>query len=124
MKGYKPAAGTTFEIMDYNSVTGGFATVNSLNDKFLFDLTYQPHDLLLTVERSSAPIRCRTKRSPPSNEATSWTTAWVPCTATAGRSVRTTTLDGAQLIRSQDTPHDVRAKLVDRGLAGASDFKH
>jgi hypothetical protein len=49
--GFVPIIGNTFNIMNFTSETGTFATVNglSINSSEHFSLTYEPTDVLLTV---------------------------------------------------------------------------
>jgi len=49
--GFVPTVGSTFKIMNFNSETGSFATVNglSINSSEHFTITYQSTDILLTV---------------------------------------------------------------------------
>jgi len=54
--GFVPAVGNTFKIMNFNSKSGTFATVNGLkiNSSEHFTLTYQGTDVLLTVVSGAA----------------------------------------------------------------------
>ncbi len=51
LNGFVPTVGTTFKIVNFNSETGTFATVNglSINSSEAYTVTYQPTDVLLTV---------------------------------------------------------------------------
>jgi hypothetical protein len=51
LKGFVPTVGSMFKIVDFNSETGKFATVNGLtiDSKEAYTVTYQPTDVLLTV---------------------------------------------------------------------------
>jgi hypothetical protein len=54
--GFVPAVGSTFEILNFKSLTGTFTTVNGLiiNGTEEYTLTYQPTDVLLTVVSTAA----------------------------------------------------------------------
>jgi hypothetical protein len=54
--GFVPTVGSTFQILDFKSVTGTFTTVNGLiiNSTEEYTLTYQPTDVLLTVVNTTA----------------------------------------------------------------------
>jgi hypothetical protein len=58
LNGFVPTVGSTFKILDFNSETGKFATVNGLtiNGSEAYTVTYQANDVLLTVV-SSAPSK-------------------------------------------------------------------
>ena len=51
INGFVPTVGSTFDIMNFNSESGTFATVNglSINSNEHFSITYQGKDVLLTV---------------------------------------------------------------------------
>jgi hypothetical protein len=57
LKGFVPTVGETFKILNFNSETGTFATVNGLtiNSTEAYTVTYQPTDVLLTVVSTPAP---------------------------------------------------------------------
>jgi hypothetical protein len=51
LNGFVPTVGSTFKIVNFNSESGTFATVNGLtiNSSEAYTVTYQPTDVLLTV---------------------------------------------------------------------------
>jgi fibronectin-binding autotransporter adhesin len=57
LSGFIPTVGSTFKILNFNSVTGTFTTVNGLtiNSTEEYTVTYQPTDVLLTVVSTAAP---------------------------------------------------------------------
>jgi hypothetical protein len=56
--GFVPTVGSTFKILNFNSETGTFATVNGLtiNGTEKYTITYQPTDVLLTVVSGAAAV--------------------------------------------------------------------
>jgi hypothetical protein len=56
LSGFIPTVGSTFKILNFNSVTGTFTTVNGLtiNSSEEYTVTYQPTDVLLTVVSTPA----------------------------------------------------------------------
>ena len=57
IKGFVPAVGNTFKIMNFTSASGAFSTVNGLaiNSTEHFTIAYQGPDVLLTVASGAAP---------------------------------------------------------------------
>jgi hypothetical protein len=90
LNGFVPTVGSTFKILNFNSETGKFATVNGLtiNSKEAYTITYQPTDVLLTVVAAAAPAA----------SATSATLATLPATPLA----RDGAMHVAHLIGSAD----------------------
>ena len=57
LKSFVPTVGSTFKILNFNSESGTFATVNGLtiNSTEAYTITYQPTDVLLTVVSTDSP---------------------------------------------------------------------
>ena len=55
VNGFQPLVGDTFEVMDFASSTGTFASINSLNTGFSYIAIYDPADVRLKVTASPVP---------------------------------------------------------------------
>jgi hypothetical protein len=62
LNGFVPTVGSTFKILNFNSVTGTFTTVNGLtiNSTEAYTITYQGTDVLLTVVSTAVAPAART----------------------------------------------------------------
>ena len=90
--GFVPAIGSTFEIMNFNSETGTFGTVNGLaiNSAEHFTVTYQPTDVLLTaVSGAISPAQASSDLSADNvpDASSTWTMLLLGLAATFGLKV-------------------------------------